>query len=111
MHANYFRPGGLVLDLPMGTITDIFKFIRTFADRLDELEELLSANRIWKKRLIDIGIVSAKKAINLGFSGPMLRGSGIPWDLRLIEKYEMYSIFPFIIPYGHQGDCYDRYLI
>lgn len=111
MHANYFRPGGLVLDLPIGTITDIFKFIQVFADRLDELEELLSANRIWKKRLIDIGIVSAKKSINLGFSGPMLRGSGIPWDLRLIEKYEMYSIFPFNIPYGHQGDCYDRYLI
>lgn len=103
MHANYFRPGGVNIDLPIGLISDIYKFIKSFADRIDELEELLTSNRIWKKRLIDIGVVSKKNAFDLGFSGPMLWGSGIPWDLRLIEKYEIYSMLPFIVPYGNQG--------
>lgn len=111
MHANYFRPGGLSVDLPIGLLIDIYKFIKSFADRLDELEELLTSNWIWKKWLIDVGIVNKFNALNLGFSGPMLRGSGIPWDLRLIEKYEVYSTVPFTVPYGHHGDCYDRYLI
>lgn len=111
MHANYFRPGGVNIDLPIGLVEDIYKFIRCFADRIDELEELLTSNWIWKKRLIDIGIVSKKNAFDLGFSGPMLRGSGLPWDLRLIEKYEIYSNLCFTVPYGNQGDCYDRYLI
>lgn len=111
MHANYFRPGGVNLDLPIGLLSDIYKFIKSFADRLDELEELLTANWIWKKRLIGVGIVSKKNAFDLGFSGPMLRGSGVPWDLRLVEKYEIYSLLPFHIPYGHHGDCYDWYLV
>jgi NADH dehydrogenase (ubiquinone) Fe-S protein 2 len=111
MHANYFRPGGVSLDLPINLLVDIYKFINDFSDRLDELEELLSSNRIWWKWLIDVGILTKKKALNLGFSGPMLRGSGLPWDLRLIEKYEIYGLTSFIVPYGHQGDCYDRYLI
>jgi len=111
MHANYFRPGGVILDLPLGLIKDIYFFIWDFADRLDELEELLSGNWIWKKWLINIGVVSHKNAMNMGFSGPMLRGSGVPWDLWLIEKYEIYSYLPFQIPYGVNGDCYDRYLI
>jgi NADH:ubiquinone oxidoreductase subunit D len=81
MHANYFRPGGLSLDLPLNIISDIYSFIKFFADRLDELEDLLSANRIWKKRLTNVGVVSHQRALSMGFSGPMLRGSGIPWDL------------------------------
>ena len=111
MHANYFWPGGVILDLPIGLINDIFVFIKDFADWLDELEELLSANWIWRKRLVSIGVVTHKNAVNMGFSGPMLRGSGVPWDLRLIEKYEIYSFLMVQIPYGTRGDCYDRYLI
>ncbi len=111
MHANYFRPGGVASDLPITLLQDIFKFCQVFADRLDELEELLSNNRIWKKWLLNIGIVPYKKALSMGFSGPMLRGSGIPWDLRVIENYEAYAVVPFQIPFGQNGDCYDWYLI
>lgn len=111
MHANYFRPGGVILDLPIGLIEDIHSFIKVFSEWIDEIEELLSKNWIWKKRLINIGIVNAKKALNLGFSGPMLRGSGLPWDIRSIEPYEVYSDVFFNIPYGLNGDCYDRFLI
>jgi len=111
MHANYFRPGGVTMDLPIGLIGDIYSFTRDFSDWLDELEELLSSNWIWRKRLINIGVVDQHQALSMGFSGPMLRGSGIPWDLRLIEDYEAYSITPIYIPYGENGDCYDRYLL
>jgi len=111
MHANYFWPGGLSLDLPINLLTDIYAFIKVFADWLDELEDLLSANWIWWKWLIGVGVVSHKKALSMGFSGPMLRGSGIPWDLRVIENYEIYTIVPFNIPFGQNGDCYDWYLI
>lgn len=111
MHANYFWPGGVNLDLPIGLLNDIYIFIKDFSDRIDELEEMLSSNRIWKKRLIDVGVITHKSALNLGFSGPMLRSCGFPWDLRLIEKYEIYSFLPITIPYGNQGDCYDWYLI
>jgi NADH:ubiquinone oxidoreductase subunit D len=82
MHAAYIRPGGVSQDLPMGLLDDIVSFCSSFPDRLDEIEELLSGNPIWKGRLVDVGVVSAKDAQDWGFSGVMLRGSGVAWDLR-----------------------------
>lgn len=111
MHAAYFRPGGVSQDIPMGLLSDIFSFISSFSKRVDEIEELLTSNRIWKQRLIGIGIVSYADAINRGFSGPILRGSGICWDLRRDNSYEIYDQLDFKIPVGLFGDCYDRYLI
>ena len=111
MHAAYIRPGGVSLDLPLGFLDDLYLFIEQFNIRLDEIEEMLTGNRIWKERLVDIGIVSAKKAVDWGFSGVMLRGSGIPWDLRKSQPYEIYSELNFSVPVGSIGDCYDRYLI
>jgi len=111
MHSSYFRPGGIHQDLPMGLLNDIFIFCNQFTTRLDEMEELLTNNRIWKQRLVDIGIVKAKDALDLGFSGVMLRGSGILWDLRKTQPYEIYDQLDFNIPIGTNGDCYDRYLI
>lgn len=111
MHAAYFRPGGVNQDLPKGLLNDIYIFCDQFNTRLDEIEEMLTNNRIWKQRLVDIGVVSAKDALNLGFSGVMLRGSGISWDLRKTQPYEVYDQLEFDIPVGTNGDCYDRYLI
>jgi len=111
MHAAYIRPGGVAFELPLGFFNDLYIFINQFGTRLDEIEELLTGNRIWKERLVDVGIVSAKNAVEWGFSGVMLRGSGIPWDLRKSQSYEVYSNFDFLIPVGTIGDCYDRYLI
>ena len=111
MHAAYIRPGGVALDLPLGFLDDIFSFCDQFILRLNEMEEMLTGSRIWKERLVDIGIVSAKSAIDWGFSGVMLRGSGIPWDLRKQQPYEIYSNIDFLSPVGNNGDCYDRYLI
>lgn len=111
MHAAYIRPGGVSSDLPLGLIDDIYMFTTQFNLRLDEMEELLTTNRIWKERLVDIGIVSSKKALEWGFSGVMLRGSGVNWDLRKTQPYEIYSELNFSIPVGSNGDCYDRYLI
>ncbi len=111
MHAAYIRPGGVSSDIPSGLLDDIFIFISQFSVRLDEMEEMLTGNRIWKERLINVGIVSAKTAINWGFSGVMLRGSGIPWDLRKTQTYENYSEFDFDIPIGVSGDCFDRYVV
>lgn len=111
MHANYFWPGGVILDLPIGLLEDIYSFVKLFADWIDEIEELLSANRIWRKRLIDVGIVTSKKALNYGFSGPMLWGSGLPWDIWALEPYEVYSDVSFMVPFGLNGDCYDWFLI
>lgn len=111
MHAAYIRPGGVSSDLPLGFLDDVYLFINQFTIRLDEIEEMLTGNRIWKERLVDIGIVSSKKAIDWGFSGVMLRGSGIPWDLRKTQPYEVYSKLDFSIPMGNSGDCYDRYLL
>jgi len=111
MHAAYIRPGGVSSDLPLGLLDDIFIFCNQFSIRIDEMEEMLTGNRIWKERLVDIGIVSSKKAIDWGFSGVMLRGSGIPWDLRKSQPYEIYSELNFSIPVGSSGDCFDRYLI
>jgi NADH dehydrogenase (ubiquinone) Fe-S protein 2 len=111
MHAAYFRPGGVNQDLPKGLLNDIYIFCKQFNTRLDEIEEMLTNNRIWKQRLVDIGVVSAKDALNFGFSGVMLRGSGISWDLRKTQPYEIYDQLDFDIPVGTNGDCYDRYLI
>ena len=111
MHAAYFRPGGVHQDLPLGLLEDINIFSQNLPARLDEMEELLTGNRIWKQRLVDIGIVDAEKALDYGFSGVLLRGSGIPWDLRKTQPYEVYDFMDFEIPVGTNGDCYDRYLI
>lgn len=111
MHSSYFRPGGVNQDLPKGLLNDIFIFCDQFNTRLNEIEEMLTNNRIWKQRLVDIGIVNASDALNWGFSGVMLRGSGIAWDLRKTQSYEVYNQLQFDIPIGTNGDCYDRYLI
>lgn len=111
MHAAYIRPGGVSQDLPVGFCNDLFSFCKQFSSRLDEIEELLSENRIWKQRLVDVGVVSFKDALDFGFSGVMLRGSGIMWDLREAEPYEVYDQLKFNIPTSSKGDCYARYLL
>ena len=136
LHAAYYRPGGVYRDLPetmpqygsskihndkqtktrnenrQGSLLD---FIEDFTDRfptyVDEYETLLTDNRIWKQRLVDVGIVSPERAKALGFTGPMLRGSGVEWDLRKKQPYEVYDRLDFDIPVGVNGDCYDRYLV
>nr|ANS57849.1 NADH dehydrogenase subunit 7 [Pleurocladia lacustris] len=110
MHASYFRPGGVSQDISLGLLDDIFAFVLQFGQRLDEIEEMLTDNRIWQERLVDIGVVSAQEAIDWGFSGVMLRGSGVRWDLRKNEPYEIYSELNFEGVVGKTGDCYDRYL-
>jgi NADH dehydrogenase (ubiquinone) Fe-S protein 2 len=111
MHAAYIRPGGVACELPLGFFNDLYLFTQRFGKKLDEIEMLLTNNRIWKERLVDIGVVTSKNAIDWGFSGVMLRGSGISWDLRKTQPYEIYSNLEFLIPVGTRGDCYDRYLI
>jgi len=111
MHAAYIRPGGVSMDLPLGLLDDIYIFCNQFCTRLDEIEEMLTGNRVWKERLVDIGVVTAKRAVDWGFSGVMLRGSGIPWDLRKSQSYEVYNDLNFSIPVGNNGDCFDRYLV
>jgi NADH dehydrogenase (ubiquinone) Fe-S protein 2 len=111
MHAAYIRPGGVAQDIPVGILDDLHKFIFQFKHRIDEVEELLTENRIWKQRLIDVGIVSAENAKNWGFSGVMLRGSGVCWDLRKCNSYEIYDEVKFEVPVGTKGDCYDRYCL
>lgn len=111
MHAAYIRPGGVAQDLPYGLCHDIYTFAEQFASRIDELEELLTNNRIWKQRLVDIGVVSAKEALDWGFSGALLRGSGVAWDLRKTQPYDCYGALSFDVPVGTSGDCYDRYLV
>lgn len=111
MHAAYVRPGGVALDLPMGLCDEIYEWAEQFAIRIDEIEELLTENRIWKQRLVDVGIVTADEALDWGFTGVMLRGSGVAWDLRKTQPYEVYDKLDFDIPVGTKGDSYDRYLI
>ena len=111
MHAAYFRPGGLQVDIPKGLLDDIYMFTEQFTLRLIEMEDMLTENRIWKQRLVDIGVVTADDACQWGFSGVMLRGSGVHWDLRKSQPYEVYDKLKFEIPVGTNGDCYDRYLI
>ena len=110
LHSNYFRPGGVHKDLPMGLTDDILKFCNSFPNIIDDLESLLTDNRIFKQRNVDIGIVTKHEALDYSFSGVMLRGSGVPWDLRKSQPYECYKDFDFKIPIGKNGDCYDRYL-
>ena len=110
LHANYFRPGGVHKDLPLGLSEDILSFCNTFPKILDDLETLLTDNRIFKQRNVDIGIVTKQEALEHSFSGVMLRGSGVAWDLRKSQPYECYEDFNFKIPVGKNGDCYDRYI-
>ena len=107
LHANYFRPGGVHQDLPRGLDKDIDIFCQKFPKIINDLETLLTDNRIFKQRNVDIGIVSKQDALDYSFSGVMLRGSGIPWDLRKSQPYECYEQFEFKIPIGKNGDCYD----
>ena len=136
MHATYYRPGGVAKDLPLempkyeeskwkskkdvnklnesreGTLLDFIEdFTNRFPKCVDEYETLLTDNRIWKQRTVDIGIVTKERAFQLGFTGPMLRGSGVAWDLRKKQPYEVYQNLDFDIPIGTNGDCYDRYLV
>ncbi len=110
LHANYFRAGGVHQDLPRGLDNDIGKFCETFPKIIDDLETLLTDNRIFKQRNVDIGIVTKEDALNYSFSGVMIRGSGVPWDLRKSQPYDCYKQLKFKIPIGKNGDCYDRYL-
>jgi NADH-quinone oxidoreductase subunit D len=111
LHANYFRPGGVHQDLPPRLIDDIEAFCPPFLQFCDDLEELLTDNRIFKQRTVGIGVVTLEDAWAWGFSGAMVRGSGAAWDLRRSQPYECYSELDFQIPVGKNGDCYDRYLI
>ena len=110
LHAAYVRPGGVHADLPLGLLDDIYQWATQFGDRIDETEELLTDNRIWKGRTQGIGIISAADALNCSFSGVMLRGSGVPWDVRKSQPYDAYGDVEFDVPVGINGDCYDRYL-
>ena len=111
LHANYFRPGGVYRDMPNGLLNDIKEWAIKFPKFIKDLENLLSDNRIFKQRTVDIGIVSAEDAVDFGFTGPMLRASGVKWDLRKEEPYEIYDKLDFEIPVGKNGDCYDRYFV
>jgi len=110
LHANYFRPGGVRQDLPEALLEDIDAWARAFPKVLDDIEGLITGNRIFKQRNVDIGVVTKEEAYAWGFSGVMVRGSGIAWDLRRNQPYECYSELEFDIPLGKNGDCYDRYL-
>ncbi len=110
LHANYFRAGGVHKDLPSGLENDIDEFCEKFPKIIDDLETLLTDNRIFKQRNVDIGIVSKQDALDYSFSGVMLRGSGVAWDLRRSQPYDCYDDLEFKIPIGKNGDCYDRYL-
>lgn len=111
LHSAYVRPGGVSQDLPVGLLDDIYMWATQFGDRIDETEELLTDNRIWQARTKDVGIVTAEDALNYSLSGVMLRGSGIPYDIRKAQPYDAYELVDFDVPVGINGDCYDRYLI
>jgi len=112
LHANYFRPGGVHQDLPAGLSGDIMEWIDVRLPKaLDDLDNLLTNNRVFKQRTVDIGVVSKDDALDWGFTGPMLRGSGVAWDLRKSQPYDSYEEFDFDVPIGKTGDCYARYLI
>ena len=111
LHANYIRPGGVYRDMPNGLLNDIKEWAIKFPKFIKDLENLLSDNRIFKQRTVDIGIVSAEDAVDFGFTGPMLRASGVKWDLRKEETYEIYDKLDFEIPVRKNGDCYDRYFV
>ncbi len=110
LHAAYFRPGGVHQDLPDGMLDEISAWCDEFPRFVDDMRHLLDGNRIFKQRTVDVGVVSAKDAIDWGFTGPMLRGSGVAWDLRRSQPYDVYDQFDFDVPIGKNGDCYDRYV-
>jgi len=111
LHANYFRPGGVHQDLPAGLAEDMYAYADSVLEFINDMESLLTENRIFKQRTVDIGIVSKREALDWGFSGPMLRASGVPWDLRKSQPYDCYADMDFDIPTGTTGDCYARYLV
>jgi NADH-quinone oxidoreductase subunit D len=110
-HSAYIRPGGVHQDIPAGMVDDVHRFADGFGKIIDDVDNLLSGNRIWKQRTVDIGVVSPEEANKWGFTGPMIRGSGIAWDLRKSQPYDIYAELDFDVPIGKNGDCYDRYLI
>jgi len=111
LHSAYFRPGGVHQDMPAGLADDIYAFIEHFPKVIDDFEDLLTGNRIFKQRTVDIGVVTAAQALDWGFTGPVLRATGVPWDLRRAQPYDTYEDMQFEIPVGKNGDCYDRYLV
>ena len=111
LHANYFRPGGVSMDLPKGLIEDMFEWTEEFPKVLNDLESLMTENRIFKQRTVDIGIATKQQALDWGFTGPCLRASGVAWDLRKSQPYDVYAHMDFDIPVGKTGDCYARYLV
>ncbi len=111
LHANYFRPGGVHQDLPPDLLDDIMAWTERFPKALEEFEELLVENRIFKQRNVDIGVVTLEEALDWGFTGVMLRGCGVPWDLRKSQPYDSYEEFDFDVPVGKHGDCYDSYIV
>lgn len=111
LHANYFRTGGVARDVTPDLLEDIEAFTESFPKVLADMDTLLTDNRIFRQRMVDIGVVSKNQALDWGFSGPMLRGSGVPWDLRKSQPYEIYDTLEFDVPIGKNGDCYDRYLV
>jgi NADH-quinone oxidoreductase subunit D len=110
-HAAYIRPGGLAADIPEGLDEEIMHFIDSFPQKIDDMADVLTENPIFKQRLVDIGVATKQDALDWSFSGPMIRASGIPWDLRKSQPYEIYDQLDFKIPVGTNGDCYDRYLV
>jgi len=111
MHANYYRFGGVNRDLPAGVEDDLLAWCDSFEQLMNDLDKLLSENRIFKQRTVDIGVLHAEDALNMGFSGPALRASGVAWDLRKAQPYAAYEWVDFDIPVGKHGDCWDRYLV
>lgn len=111
LHAAYIRPGGVHKDLPKGLVAQIEDFVNHFPKIVDDIETMLTDNRIFKQRTVDIGVISADDAMAWGLTGPMLRASAVPWDLRKAQPYEVYDQLTFNVPVGRHGDCYDRYLV
>ena len=111
MHAAYFRPGGVHQDMPAGLAEDILAFVERFPKAIDDTETLLTENRIFRQRTVDIGVITGEQALDWGFSGPCLRASGLPWDLRRSQPYDAYEEIDFDVPVGKHGDCFDRYLV
>ena len=111
MHMNYFRPSGVTADMPAGLGDDIAAWADSFVGFMDDLETLITENRIFKQRTVDIGVISAEQCFDWGFSGPNIRASGVAWDLRKSQPYDCYADLNFDIPIGKNGDCYDRYLV
>jgi NADH-quinone oxidoreductase subunit D len=111
LHMNYFRPGGVSMDMPPGLADDIWNWAENFENFLADLEQLLTENRIFKQRTVDIGVILANDALDWGFTGPNLRAAGVPWDLRKAQPYDAYDKVDFDVPVGKHGDCYDRYVV